>query len=291
MAPTESLVTAASTTGIDGTAVPVAVVGVGGTGTLRGRQRESMGGNGQLLRRPYFGGVGLLGNGYLETSATESFAPSGNESSATPVAVAGVGGTGTLSGVASVTSDGMDASYCAVHFGGSGLLGRWPQWGAWRRQLLHDRDPRQCYPCRRDGCGRRGDAVGVTKSDERRRRELLPRSSTSGGVDCWGDGNDGQVGDGSFYTTGNDGTAVPVAVVGVGGTGTLSAVSSVASDGSENYCAALTSGEWIAGRWRTRPTRRRHLLHDGERRHCRPCCRGGCGRYGDAVGGVKRAER
>ena len=74
--------------------------------------------------------------------------------------MAGVGGTGTLSGVASVTSDGMNASYCAV--------------------------------------------------------------LTSGGVDCWGDGRSGELGDGSFYTTGTLGSATPVAVMGVGGAGTLS---------------------------------------------------------------------
>ena len=121
-------------TGIDGTAVPVAVVGVGGTGTLSGVASVTSVGcaTDRLLRRPYFGGVGLLGNGCCGDLGDGIVRTgSGNESSATPVAVAGVGGTGTLSGVASVTSDGMDAELLRrSHFGGSGLLGRWPQWGA-----------------------------------------------------------------------------------------------------------------------------------------------------------------
>jgi hypothetical protein len=64
---------------------------------------------------------------------------------------------------------------------------------------------------------------------------------TSGGVDCWGTGNYGQLGDGIFYTTGNDGSATPVQVLGLGGTGTLSGAASLASD-YNRYCAVLTSG-------------------------------------------------
>ncbi len=35
---------------------------------------------------------------------------------------------------------------------------------------------------------------------------------TSGRVDCWGSGYDGQLGNGTFYTTGNHGSALPVVV-------------------------------------------------------------------------------
>ena len=51
---------------------------------------------------------------------------------------------------------------------------------------------------------------------------------TSGGVDCWGFGRDGELGNGIFYN-GNDnyGSAFPVAVLGVGGSGTLSDVVSL----------------------------------------------------------------
>jgi hypothetical protein len=63
---------------------------------------------------------------------------------------------------------------------------------------------------------------------------------TSGGVDCWGYGYAGELGNGQFYTSGNGGSAVPVAVVSTSGSGTLSDVASLIADGG--YCALLTSG-------------------------------------------------
>ena len=47
---------------------------------------------------------------------------------------------------------------------------------------------------------------------------------TSGRVDCWGYGNDGELGNGHFYPSGNYGSAKPVAVVSTSGSGTLSGV-------------------------------------------------------------------
>ena len=64
---------------------------------------------------------------------------------------------------------------------------------------------------------------------------------TSGGVDCWGYGYSGQLGNGQFYTSGNQGSAIPVSVVSTSGSGTLSGVASLTSGGS-SYCALLTSG-------------------------------------------------
>ena len=71
---------------------------------------------------------------------------------------------------------------------------------------------------------------------------------TSGGVDCWGYGYTGQLGDGISYATGNYGSASPVQVEGVGGTGTLSGVAALAGESNGNgygsFCALLTSG-WV----------------------------------------------
>ena len=72
---------------------------------------------------------------------------------------------------------------------------------------------------------------------------------TSGGVDCWGLGQYGQLGNGKFYTSGNQGSAKPVAVVSTSGSGTLSGVASLTGN-QNNYgngngtgsCALLTSG-------------------------------------------------
>ena len=119
------------------------------------------------------GGSGELGNGQFYTS--------GNYGSAIPVAVVSTSGSGTLSGVASLTSNqnNFGDAYCAL--------------------------------------------------------------LTSGGVDCWGPGGSGELGNGQFYTLGNVGSAIPVAVVSTSGSGTLSGVASLTSNGI-GYCALLTSG-------------------------------------------------
>jgi hypothetical protein len=64
---------------------------------------------------------------------------------------------------------------------------------------------------------------------------------TSDTVDCWGDGVFGQLGNGSFYNSNPDGSAVPVQVEGVGGTGALTGVASLTGDKSGSSCALLDS--------------------------------------------------
>jgi O-glycosyl hydrolase/alpha-tubulin suppressor-like RCC1 family protein len=61
---------------------------------------------------------------------------------------------------------------------------------------------------------------------------------STGGVDCWGNGDSGQLG-----TGGEASSDVPEAVVGVNGVGTLGGVVSLSSDGNQfGYCALLISG-------------------------------------------------
>ena len=60
---------------------------------------------------------------------------------------------------------------------------------------------------------------------------------TSGGVDCWGRGLIGELGDGKLSSTTSTSThrsAFPQAVVGVGDSGTLSGVVSLVSDGTDS---------------------------------------------------------
>ena len=76
----------------------------------------------------------------------------------------------------------------------------------------------------------------VVRRGNTRRRRLAHAGSgdgycallTTGGVDCWGYGGDGELGNGVFYTSGNLGSAVPVAVVSSSGAGTLAGVASLA---------------------------------------------------------------
>ncbi len=73
---------------------------------------------------------------------------------------------------------------------------------------------------------------------------------TSGGVDCWGRGLIGELGDGKLSSTSSTSThrrAFPQAVVGVGDSGTLSGVVGLVSDGTDSvvpsgYCAVLATG-------------------------------------------------
>jgi IPT/TIG domain len=66
---------------------------------------------------------------------------------------------------------------------------------------------------------------------------------TSGGVDCWGRGDNGELGNGKYYPGPSFGSATPVAVEGIGGSGTLSGVTNLVGGGGDGYCALLTSDE------------------------------------------------
>ncbi len=217
--------------GYDGSDTPVQVVGVGGSGTLSGVASLASAGDGNFCAVLTSGGVdcwgyniqGVLGNG---TQADR----------AKPVPVVGVGGSGTLSGVASLTSEGSNGDYCAlltsesVDCWGYGLDG----------ELGNAKFHTRATPVHVVGVGGGGTLSGVASltSDEVGFCALL----TSGGVDCWGAGEAGQLGDAIFYTGQEDyGSATPVQVVGVGDAGTLSGVASLATQGQEGYCALLTT--------------------------------------------------
>ena len=188
------------------------------------------------------GSTAELGNGrYYAT---------GHDGSAVPVAVLATSGTGTLAGVASLASD--EGGYCAQLTSGTvdcwgldadGELGNGvpttsiPRWlCSTRRGRLHI------------GSGTLSD-VALLASEAGGFCALL----TSGGVDCWGFGSWGDLGNGQFYIpsspTGPDGSTVPVAVVSTSGTGALTGVRSLTTD-DEGYCALLDSGGvdcWGAG--------------------------------------------
>jgi alpha-tubulin suppressor-like RCC1 family protein len=238
----------------DGSAAPVAVEGIGGTGTL--------GGVVSLSSDDYYsgycavltsGGVdcwgyglyGQLGNGMFYTPGNDGCQTCG---SAEPVAVEGIGGTGTLGGVVKLSSDGL--GYCALLASGAVDC-----WGAGTQGQLGNatfytpsNNDGSAVPVAVDAVGGSETLSGVVGlySDNEYSTSggggycaLL----TSGAVDCWGAGSSGELGDGTYYTpSNNDGSAVPVAVEGVGGSGTLGGVASLSSDNVGGYCALLTSG-------------------------------------------------
>jgi alpha-tubulin suppressor-like RCC1 family protein len=234
------------TSGYESSPFPVQVVGVGGTGTLTGvaSLANTYRGFCALLTSS---GVDCWGGGYYGQLGNGQFYTTGNEGSAVPVQVVGVGGTGTITGVASLTSAGDGA--CALltsggvdcwGWGGLGQLGN--------GQFYTTGNEGSAVPVQVVGVGGTGTLTGVAS--------LIADTFgafcallTSGKVDCWGWGEAGQLGNGQFYTTGNDGSAVPVQVVGVGGTGTLTGVASLIGGADYGFCALLTSSGVACWGW------------------------------------------
>lgn len=232
------------TSGEHGSAAPVAVKGVGGTGTLsdvNGLEASSTGYCALLASTDVDcwgdGQSGQLGNG-------------GRSSSDLPVEVKGVGGHGLLDGVESLTcvtcTGGEGGAYCAlltshdVDCWGWGVDG---ELGNGRFYTAGDLGSPVPVPVK--GVGGTGVLSGVAHvtGDDAGACALL----TSGDVDCWGYGVDGQLGDGQDYQSGNDGSALPVAVKRTSGSGDLSGVASLAGttpneESGTDYCAVLTSG-------------------------------------------------
>ena len=163
-----------------------------------------------------YGNDGELGNG-------------SDVNSAFPVAVEGVGGAGSLTGVASIAYSGY-GSYCArlasggVDCWGYGLSG----------QLGDGADTSSAFPVAVEGIGGAGSLSGVTslEAGEAGYCGLLG----GGGVDCWGDGYAGELGNGHGASS-----PFPVAVDGVAGVGSLSGVTSLAAS-ELGYCAVLSDG-------------------------------------------------
>ncbi len=207
----------------------MAVDGVGGTGTLTGVAS---------LASDAYSFCALLTSGGVDcwgSGDDGQLGNGGNSGSDTPEAVEGVGGTGTLTGVASLVGDGDFEGYCAllisdgVDCWGYGFYG----------DLGNGSTAVGFTPVAVEGVGGTGTLTGVKSlvGDFQGYCALI----TSGGVDCWGDGENGELGDGTFYAKYPYTSLSPVAVDGVGGTGTLTGVTSLVG-GFFRYCAQLTSG-------------------------------------------------
>jgi alpha-tubulin suppressor-like RCC1 family protein len=86
-----------------------------------------------------------------------------------------------------------------------------------------------------EGVGGTGRLSGVTSISSSADQTFCARL-TSGRLDCWGYGQDGELGNGTY-----DNSPVPMTVKGTGGTGTLTSVASLTSD-QAGFCALLTTG-------------------------------------------------
>jgi alpha-tubulin suppressor-like RCC1 family protein len=234
-------------------AVPVAVLGVGGSGTLGGvvslASTRDLGGSFCALLAS--GGVDCWGYGAAGQLGDGTFAVE----SGVPVAVLGVGGSGTLGGVVSLAStrNTGDGSFCALLTSGAVDCWGYGAFGQLGNGVFYPiGSGGSAVPVPVLGVGGSGTLDGVVSlaSDAFNSNSSFCALLASGGVDCWGYGHEGELGDGIHYKTGNQGSAVPVAVLGVGGSGTLGGgVVSLVSD-AQGYCSLLSSGGvdcWGAG--------------------------------------------
>lgn len=222
-----ALDTACSTT-------PVTVAGPSGSGAIDNVVRlVAEGGN--MCAQLTTGGVDCWGDGSLGELGNGSM-----NGSPFPVAVEGTGGTGTLSGVTSLTGQDNGTNVCARLASGKAVCwgeDTWGELGNGTTGLFHDSP----FPVSVEGVGGKGTlggVAGVTGIPGLTNCAVL----TSGGADCWGFDGDGALGNPSTSGLSN----VPVKVAGPGGKGTLGGIASlVGGDDPENggnVCAQLKSG-------------------------------------------------
>ena len=237
-----------SPTGFFGSSVPVAVIDTSGSGNLGGVASlvsDSLGYCALLTS----GGVDCWGYGFYGQLGDGQFYPiQVNQSSAVPVAVIDTSGSGNLGDVASLVGigDGVAVgSYCALLTSGGVDCWGYGHYGALGDgQFYISGDQGSAVPVAVVNTSGSSNLGGVASLASDGNGYCALRAS--GGVDCWGDGYYGELGDGQFDTSGNSGSAVPVTVVNSSGSGSLVGVISLASTsglGTEgSYCALLTSG-------------------------------------------------
>ena len=206
-----------------------------------GRQRREL-----RLLAPCSPRAGWTAGGTARTaSSATARSTRRSHGSATPVAVEGVGGTGTLTGVTSLVSEPGATAPCSPRAG-------WTAGAtATTASSVTARSTRpapygSATPVAVEGVGGTGTLTGVTSLVERR-LDGYCALLTSGGVDCWGYGDYGELGNGTFYTSSPYGSATPVAVEGVGGTGTLTGVTNLVSDSTTATAPCSPRAGWTAG--------------------------------------------
>jgi hypothetical protein len=225
-----------------GSPTPVPVLGVGGNGMLSGVTSLEDDGNGTFCAVLTSGGVDCWGfNQFGELGDGQDSQDTGPSGSPTPVQVEDVGGNGFLSGVASLTGEigNVDGAFCAVL-----TTGGVDCWGDGQDGALGNGAVSiSAVPVEVSDVGGNGtlSAVARLTGNDFGFCAVL----TSGGVDCWGNDHDGELGDGEVISDNPPGgSATPVPVVGLDDTGTLSGVSSLIGD-SQGYCAVLVTGDEV----------------------------------------------
>jgi alpha-tubulin suppressor-like RCC1 family protein len=205
-------------------AIPIAVVSATGSGLLTGVATFTSGNDGYCALLTS-GSVDCWGNGTLGELGNGYYA-----SSAIPIPVVSTSGAGPLTGVASLAFDHYNG-YCALL-----TSGQVDCWGfGFFGHLGNGTFASSTIPVEVVSTSGLGPLTGVAvlASHDNGYCALF----TSGSVDCWGYGPNGELGNGSYSDS-----AKPVAVVLPSGSGILSGIVSVTSGASSGYCALLNSG-------------------------------------------------
>ena len=213
-------------------AIPVPVPDVAGDGgILSSASSLTSDSTGSFCVVLTVGGVDCWGSGQEGELGNGQFS-----SSAIPVQVQAVSGTGALVSVSSVTSD-EDGFSALLTTGGVDCWGNGTFGILGNGQFSNSATPVQVVGLPGGGVAPHR-ATNLT-SDGNGFCVLL--GGTAGAVSCWGEGADGALGNGRYYA-GSGGSAVPVQVDGVGGAGTLFGVASLMG-GGDGYCAVLSTSE------------------------------------------------
>ena len=150
--------------------------------------------------------------------------------SSTPAEVRGVGGTGYLTGVTEIDADGQFT--CARI--NDGTVRCWGHDQAGQLGIGSTNNNAHSTPATVVGVGGSGTLTGVNSITTGANHACALLSS--GGVDCWGLNDHGQLGNNTMTNSDR-----PVQVVGAGGTGYLGSVTQV-SGGRMHVCALLSDG-------------------------------------------------
>jgi alpha-tubulin suppressor-like RCC1 family protein len=219
-----------------GSTAPVQVVGVGGSGVLTGVVSLTSESPGTYCAIVVFDHVACWGAGADGQLGNGAFYPVGNLGSATAVLVVGTGGTGDLSGV-TFLKGGADGAgtICAILTTSGVACWGWGLYG----ELGNGTFGSSASPVTVVGLGGTGNLTGVVSLSES--EGTMCAILTTTGVDCWGIGNDGELGDGGSSPGVHD-TSTPVQVEGVGGAGVLTGVVTLATPSTPSFCAVLSGG-------------------------------------------------
>lgn len=196
-----------------GSRVPVAVVSTTGTGTLTGV--TALTGDDDGYCAILAGGrVACWGKGTDGQLGNGTFYGGAHPGHAVPVVVLAPAGTGDLSGVSEVTSNGE--SNCALVAGAVDCWGYGEHGSLGDDQYYATGHPGSARPVAvvgANGSGRLTDVASVAADgygyDGTNGFCALLRTTS---VTCWGDGQGGQLGDGTFDTRSPHGSARPVTV-------------------------------------------------------------------------------